>query len=107
MQIKRKRGDTYPDKLTISVGGDIANLTGCSVKMTLNTKKNPPDNTTEVYQIDGMITDPINGVVEFAPTALQADQVGSFYYDIQLTDASGLIRTIVSGIYEYSQDITK
>lgn len=107
MQIIRKRGDTYPDELTISLNGAIADLTGCTLVMTLNTLRNPPDDTTQVYQLSGIITDPAEGKVKFAPTLEQSNQVGSFFYDIQLTDSLGIIRTIIDGIYEYKQDITK
>lgn len=108
MQITRRRGDTYPDVLKISSpSGGAADLTGCTIFMTLNRKKDPPDTTTQVYQLMGSITDPLNGTVEFAPNSTQADSVGLFYFDIQMTDMSGIIRTIKTGTYEYKQDITK
>lgn len=107
MNFIRKRGDTYPDELTVSVNGALADLTGCSLKMTLNTLKRPVDITTQVYQLDGVVDSPTTGVVKFAPTLSQSDQVGSFFYDIQLTDQLGIVRTIKEGIYEYKQDITK
>ena len=48
-----------------------------------------------------------NGRVEFAPTAMQADQVGAFYFDVQMIDGAGRKRTIEGGKYKYEQDITK
>lgn len=107
MNIIRKRGDTYPDEISVALNGSTADLTGCSLKLTLNREKYPVNTDNQVYQIDGIIDAPLTGVVKFAPTLLQSDQVGSFYYDIQLTDQLGIIRTIKSGIYEYKQDITK
>lgn len=107
MNITRKRGDTYPDEISVALNGATADLTGCSLKLTLNREKYPVNTDNQVYQIDGVIDAPLTGVVKFAPTLLQSDQVGSFYYDIQLTDQLGIIRTIKSGIYEYKQDITK
>lgn len=107
MNIIRRRGDTYPDEISVALNGSTADLTGCTLKLTLNTVKYPIDTTTQVYQINGVIDTPLLGIVKFAPTLAQSDQVGSFYYDIQLTDQLGIIRTIKNGIYEYKQDITK
>lgn len=107
MDIKRYRGDTKSDRILISVNGAVANLTGSTVVMTLNTKNNPTDDTTQVYQLTGVVNDPISGVVEFSPSLSQADKVGFFYYDIQLTTASGVVFTVDKGTYQYIQDITK
>ena len=108
MQITRRRGDTYPDVIKISApSGGAADLTGCTVVMTLNSKKEPPDDTTQVYQLMASIADPLSGIVEFAPNSTQADLVGFYYFDIQMTDMLGVIRTIQTGTYEYKQDITK
>lgn len=107
MQITRYRGDTGPDKILISKDGAAQNLTGCIVYMTLNTKKNPTDTVDQVYQLIGSVTTPTSGVVEFAPNATQADRVGLFYYDIQITDAVGNKITVAKDVYQYVQDITK
>jgi len=51
---------------------------------------------------------PTAGTVEFAPSALQADQVpGVYFYDIQLIDGAGRIRTIALDKYVVQQDISK
>lgn len=68
----------------------------------------PVDGTTKLYQIVGHIVDAAAGRVEFAPTEIQADQLpNTYYYDIQMTDASGRKRTIELDQYIYTQDITK
>lgn len=109
MQITRFRGDTYADSFTITnaATGNVVNLTGCSFKMTLNTLKNPPDATTQVYQLIGTIDDPTTGVVNFTPTAQQANQVGFFYFDVEMTDGMGIPHTLVKDSYIYQEDITK
>lgn len=108
-QIVRTRGDTVPDSFTVSntATGEIVNLSSCLFKMTVSTDPNPVDESTKVYQLDGTVTDPSKGVVEFTPTADQADHVGYFYYDIQMTDSYGRILTLVKDTYVYTQDITK
>lgn len=106
-QINRIRGDTYADRFLVEAEGTVADLSGCSFKMTLNTQRNPVDDTTEVYQLVGIVSSPATGVVEFAPDASQADQVGLFYYDIQMVDGNNIKRTLVKDVYMYEEDITK
>lgn len=107
--IIRKRGDTYGDVLVVksSVTRQPVNITGCTFLMTLNPSKVPLDDTNNLYQLVGTIVDADGGQVEFAPSDTQADQLGKWYFDIQMTDASGRVRTIDSGRYTYKQDITK
>lgn len=109
MHIERSRGDTAPDEFTVSVKRTRkgANITGCSFKMTLSTVPEPTDQSTQVYQLEGSLINPETGVVSFSPTEDQSNIIGYFYYDIQMTDTYGKIRTLVKGTYEYTQDITK
>ena len=109
MQVDRIRGDTAPDVFAITTAstGEPTNLTGCSFKLTVNSVKNPVDSTTQAYQLVGEIPDPTTGQVLFSPTEAQADKLGFFYYDVQMTDSYAKIRTLVKGVYCFSQDITK
>lgn len=108
MQIERKRGDTYADVFTITdkATWEPANLAGCTFLLTLDSRPAPTDSTTQVYQLVGQV-DPLAGKVSCAPSVSQADKVGTFYFDLQLTDATGKVRTVASGTYVYLQDITK
>lgn len=105
INVTRKRGDTVPDVFTVSKGRTPANIAGCTFKLTLDTRKSPTDSTTQVYQLVGTVS--ALGKVSFKPTALQADKVGYFYYDIEMVDSYGDTQTILEGTYTYTQDITK
>lgn len=107
--ITRVRGDTYADEFMFKnkKTGVAIDLTGYTLKMTLDPAKDPTDATNNLYQLDGVVVDALEGKVEFAPTATQADQVGQFFYDVQMIDALGRVRTAVVGKYKYLQDITK
>jgi hypothetical protein len=109
MKVTRYRGDTDADVFTVSKtdGSGAANLTGCALKMTLDTRANPTDASTQVYQLAGTIANPVTGVVSFTPTVDQSNKVGLFYFDIQLTTLEGTISTVLKGVYEFLQDITK
>ena len=109
MQVERTRGDTAPDVFTITFARTrgVVNLSGCTFKLTVSSEPDPVDSSAQAYQLDGVVTDPASGRVEFAPTASQADRVGYFYFDVQMTDSYGLVRTMVKDVYLYKQDITK
>lgn len=107
--IKRKRGDTYGNEFQVisETTGLAINISGYSFLMTVDPDDDPPGSGANVFQLTGTITDAANGLVEFAPNPTQADNLGSFFYDVQMTDGSGRIRTILDGRYILVQDITK
>ena len=109
LALVRSRGDTYGDEFLIrsAATGLPINLTGCSFLMTLDPEQAPATNTNNVFQLTGSVLDAATGSVEFAPSAGQADLVGSYFFDIQMTDAVGRKRTIKYGTYTFKQDITK
>lgn len=108
-QLTRFRGDTYSDAFQVfdDKTGEPVDITGCTFKLGLATVKNPEDNSDIIYTLLGKVEDPRSGVVYFAPSVEQADRVGFFYYDMELRDGKGLIKTLVSSSYVYQQDITK
>lgn len=105
----RKRGDTYADEIIVTSTTTKLpiNITGYTFKLTVDPKKDPVDSSLNLYQLNGTIIDAAAGRVEFAPTAIQADHIGTYYFDVQMIDTLGRIRTIDSGKYVYTQDITK
>jgi hypothetical protein len=107
--ITRFRGDTAADEVTVQTAAGVAiDITGFSFLMTVSTIENPPDANSQLYQITGSITNTAGGVVEFVPSGANADQIpADYYYDIQMTDTAGRIKTIAKGKYSYTQDITK
>lgn len=107
--ISRFRGDTVPDQITITdAAGDPVNVTGYSFLLTVNKNKDPSSTEGQLFQVAGVIISGPAGTVKFTPTANQTDQLpGKYYYDIQMTDGGGLIKTIVTGSYVIKQDVTK
>jgi hypothetical protein len=107
------RGDSYPLALTIKdkdTSEEIP-LTGYSFIMTVDTLKLPPDDTTKVFEVAGLVdVDQVNnpGRVTFTPTTEQTNiDIKKYYYDVQMTDANGNIRTIAKNEFKIVQDITK
>lgn len=106
--IIRYRGDTAPDRFAIISDGVAANITGSTFELTVDSLKDPLNTATQLYSLVGTITNGAAGYLEFAPNSTQANQTpGRYYYDVQMTDGTGAIRTVVKGAYKYAQDITK
>ena len=106
------RGDAYPINLLIkdNNSGKEIDLTGYSFVMTCDSIKDPPDNSTKLFSVDGVIPDQTTdiGRVVFTPTTTDTDlDPGKYYYDIQMTDPSGNVRTIAKYKFIIIQDITK
>ena len=109
-KIERTRGDTYAIEYTVRRKSDLSaiDITGFSFLLTVDISSTPVDDSNNLFQIAGVITDAVNGVVEFRYTLVEADQEpGKYYFDVQLTDASGKIRTLEKDDYIIKQDITK
>ncbi len=108
--ITRRRGDTYADEFTLKskATGLPINLTGYAFTMTVDPSAAPVDAAGNLFSLAGTIVDAAAGRVEFAPSAVQADQTpGTYFYDVQMTDGAGRIRTVAAGKYKIVQDITK
>ena len=107
--LTRKRGDSFADEMEVISRTTQApmDITGYSFVLTVDPSSNPTSNTDNLFALTGLITDPVAGLVEFAPSTAQSDVVGSFYYDIQMTDDVGKVRTIQTGRYVFEQDISK
>jgi hypothetical protein len=107
MDIERKRGDTWPIEITVNADSVPLDVTGTSFILTVDPSKAPTSNTTNLFQLNGVVTNGPNGRVAFTPTPSQVDRVGKFFYDIQMTDGTGAKRTVAEGKFILTQDITK
>jgi hypothetical protein len=109
VDITRKRGDTYADEIIVTSARTRAplDITGCSFVLVLDPEPAPATSTSNVYSITGTVLDAAAGRVEFAPSEAQADRVGTFFYEVQMTDSAGRKRTITGGRYTYTQDLAK
>ena len=106
--VERKRGDTYPEYFDVKSNGVLLDITDCTFKLTVDPRKDPPDTTLNLFVIAGVIDGlPTLGKIRFDFTLADVDHLGKFYYDIQMIDAAGYIRTIEKDKWTFVQDITK
>lgn len=105
------RGDSFPIELTIKNKATRAaiDITGYSFLLTVNTVKDPADETQQIFQVAGVLDDdPTTGKVSFTPTTVDTDlDPATYYYDVQMTDADSNVRTVSKYKLKITQDITK
>jgi len=104
------RADSYPIELTVTdLNGVPIDVTGCSFKLTVNSSKIPTDETSQIFQVVGVLDFvPSTGKVYFTPSTANTNQPpAKYYYDIQMTSPNGNIRTLVKDEFKITQDITK
>ncbi len=112
LDITRKRGDTFPIRLTLTDDGTAVDITGYTFKLTVDSSPDPPETTdpsaTEIFQVAGVITAAASGQFEFRPLASDMNQTPeTYFYDVEMIDPSGYIATIAKGKFTIQQDITK
>ena len=108
--ITRFRGDTSPDQFILrSASGAIVDISaGYSFIFTLNKEENPLTTANQLYTLAGVITNGPAGVFEFRPTLVNVNLPPALYfYDVQVIDPLGYVKTIEKGSYRISQDISK
>jgi len=103
------RGDSDAKGFIIQDSLGVAiDITGFTFKLTVSLDKDPTDQVNEQFSITGIITLATAGTVSFAPTTTDTDITpGIYFYDIEQTDVSGAIKTVIKGRVRIIQDITK
>jgi hypothetical protein len=94
-------------KTIIDKAGNVLNINGWEFVLTVNREENPTDVAEQIAQMTGTVTDGPNGQVGFPPQYADMLEVGTFYFDIEATDATGHTDTIDKGQFIILQDITK
>lgn len=102
------RGDTVLWTFQVKSSGVAVNITGFSFRLTVDPNEDPTDALANLFVLTGTITDAPNGIVQFGMSTLQANQTPSdYFFDLEMTDGSGKIRTIAKGKFMIHQDISK
>jgi len=99
-----KKGDTFNLELTIKNDSGDPNVSG-SYKMEVRPSD---DNTgTATLSIDGVV-DELTGVVSFTKdaTAMGGLISGLYVYDIENTDSSSNVSTLIYGTFKVNEDVT-
>ena len=106
--ITHTRGDSFVRNMFIKTTDSSGvttpvNLTGSQIKFTL--KKNKED-VANVTQVIADIISAVNGNAKISILELD-EPLGTYYYDIQMVDAGGFIKTLLKGKFSIVYDITR
>ena len=108
LKIERFRGDTVPDVFNpVDDEGNFLDPTGFTFRLSIDSLEEPVDTSTQVLQMIGVLVgSPIT--IQFTPTIIEADITpADYFYDFQVVDGSGRIKTSIKDDYTIKQDITK
>lgn len=102
------RGDDKNYRLQFTVDGTTPlNLTGYTIIFTVKTNLSDSDDNAKIQIIVTTHTDPTNGISNIlVPHTDTKLDLGSYYYDIQLIDPLGKIRTVIRGTVEFVYEVT-
>lgn len=105
----RTRGDTRSWTYILKDSAGVAiDITGRTYLLSVDTREEPDDASTQLFQLTGVVPLGTDGKVIFTLSALQADQTpNEYYYDVQETAVDTTLKTIIKSTYTVSQDITK
>lgn len=108
MNFSHIKGDTF-DKVdfSIKINNVVLDLTGAVIKMQLKKTSNSPSSLsfTSVGSAGITITSPTGGLFKINEQIIDVE-VFNYAYDIQLTLASGVVKTYVSGTFNITKEIT-
>jgi len=108
VNIVRYRGDTWAPEFAVQEDGAAYDITGHTFKLSVNPRRAPADATGQAFQVPGVVVDGPAGLVRFPLSAIEAGIApGVYYFDVQETNASAEVRTLVVGTWTVRQDITK
>ena len=109
MNFTHIKGDTFDEvAFSIKINNVAVNLTGATIKMQLKKNDNllvPILSLTSVASAGITITSPTNGLFKINSQIIDIEPF-NYVYDIQLTLATGVVKTYVSGNFIISKDIT-
>lgn len=110
LQFTHIKGDTFDEvAFQLKINDAVVNLTGAVIKMQLRksyTDVTPALSLTSVSSAGITITNATNG--EFKINSQIIDiEVYNYVYDIQITLASGVVKTYVQGGFNITNEVTR
>ncbi len=104
-----KRGDSWSRTLYFQDGdGAAIDITGWEIRFTVKAKIDDLDSAAVISKIITVFTDPTAGEAGISLSTTDTNQViGSYLFDIQAKTNLGQVTTVLEGIINISQDVTR
>jgi hypothetical protein len=95
MVIRRIKGDTYPVQVQVlSEDGTEFDLTGCETFFTVKKRIEDTDSQALISKSTTSHTSATEGITSFSLNYWDVDYEGSFFYDVKVKDALGVIYSV-------------
>jgi hypothetical protein len=104
ISLSARKGDTYKGAVySISLSGTPLDLTGASIKYQLkrNACEDPAFEFTDIT-----ISNPLSGEFIVEPVIIDIT-ARQYLYDIEITTADSMVRSVVEGTFHIIQDISR
>lgn len=96
----RRASDTAAEVIELRQGGSPVDISGDTFLMRWDTRQYPPDASTEIANVAGVIVSAPDGTVSFTPPAAVNSLVaGNYFHEIEWS-SGGLVRTILTGKWD-------
>lgn len=111
LDFRHIKGDTFDEvNFEVKINNVAVNLTGAVIKMQLRKDAydhvaTPALSLTSVADAGITITQPTLGKFKINSQVINVD-VFTYFYDIQITLASGVVKTYVSGFFDVLVDVS-
>lgn len=104
-----KRGDTWSRTIYFTNDDNVPiNITGWEIRFTVKAKIDDLDSAAVISKIITVFTDPTVGEAELSLSTTDTNQtIGSYLYDLQVKTNLGQVTTVLEGILNISQDVTR
>jgi hypothetical protein len=107
INLLRSRGDTDPIKFRLSNKKTKKAIDVTNDTFTLSvSEESSPTGNDYVFQSTASITEGFDGRISFPVPDASADNLDGKFYDVQ-RDYNGYKKTIIKGVIQFEQDITK
>ena len=108
INITRFKGDTYQVVLNVKNPDRTPfDLTGRSFKLSVIAGRDKGSTSYLLQSTGADLGDPTQGAIGFPLTPEQVAHVGSYEYDVEMTDTDGTVKTIAHGVWLFVQDVTQ
>lgn len=111
LDVSSRRGDTcdsLPGNAVTGSDGSPVDLTGASIRMHLRRLRGDRFAAMEFSTADSTITiDDAAGGVFTVVGRIVSISVGTYVYDVEVTLASGSVRTVLTGCWTITPDVTR
>lgn len=109
LTLKTKRGDTFsPPAILVNVySGSAYNFTDFHAEMQIKENKNDETALITLTDLNGGITLASGSISLYASAEDMDIEPGDYFYDLQLTHPTGVVKTWLQGVFQISNDVTR